>query len=68
MYWLRSSSVSANTYGSSCSWQNSPTVHQNGATPAVRAATFGLPVVSPGSGGAKNPTEANGSAGRSSLA
>ncbi len=52
VYWFFSSSTSANTYGSSSRSQNSCRVHQNAVTPLVLPATWGRPVVSPGSGGA----------------
>ena len=68
VYWLRSSSASAKTYGSSSPEQNSASVHQNALTPLVRPTTCGRPVRSSGVGGAKNPTDANGAASSPSVA
>ena len=47
VYWLRSSSASANTNGSSSSRQKSSSVHQKLRTPLVRADTSGAPLMSP---------------------
>ncbi len=44
VYWLRSSSTSAKTYGSNSVRQNSANVHQKAFTPDVRPVTCGRPV------------------------
>ncbi len=65
VYWLRSSSASAKTYGSSSPAQNSASVHQNAATPLVRPVTYGRPVMSSGVGGAVEADRGEGRGGQS---
>src|SRR5664280_785771 len=48
VYWLRSSSASVNTYGSSSPEQNSSSVHQNALTPLVRPVARGRRGIEPG--------------------